>query len=291
MAGESIDIHGVEVGFEELGDDGIPERVRKFIMGELDSDGLGAYLRRMNERLAEQWEGDSYEPREEIIHCSDLSYCEAQAYLRREYPNWEDKFPEAKFDSQIHRVRGKILHSGITSLFTTSEKDVSIPVPGVNASVTGRLDFVDPDSGALCELKRKSDFAMRKIWREGPYTHDIESAMLYSYARKYDEVRLMYWHSHGVTVYQVDLENREEIVRNLLTRAVRFYKVLKGEEEPKPEPDHTSFSCKYCKFGKNVAGDEALCDGETIRIPEEAEEEEPRIESEERGISAEDLME
>lgn len=169
MAGESIDVHGVEVGYEELEvPDELPERIRKFVDGGLGSDGLGRYLRTLSDRIAEQYMGrEDYVPRDNIIHMSDVSYCLAKAYLRRHYPDWEDRYPEQRWDSKRHLARGTVQHAGITSLFPTSEKDVSFPLPGAEASLTGRLDFVD-DEGAVYELKWSSDFAMKKIWKEGP---------------------------------------------------------------------------------------------------------------------------
>jgi len=271
---KTIDVHGQKVGYEELKvPDKLPERIRKFIDGGLGSDGLGRYLRTLSDRIAEQYTGkEDYVPRDNIIHISDVSYCLAKAYLRRRYPDWENRYPEQRWDSKRHLARGTIQHAGITSLFPTSEKDVSFPLPGADASLTGRLDFVD--QGICYELKWSSDYATSKIKREGPYPWHVEPLLYYSWCRKYPEMRLMYWSSNSIDLYRVGMEGRDEIIRNLADRAVELHESLKNENPPEPEPGYSFKSeCDYCEYGPNVCGDEALCDGEKVEEPEEGPEE------------------
>jgi len=270
MSNGKIDVHGQKVGYEELKvPDKLPERIRKFVDGGFGSDGLGEYLRTLSDRIAEQYMGkENYVPRDNIIHMSDVSFCLAKAYLRRRHPDWENRYPQQRWDSKRHLARGTIQHAGITSLFPTSEKDVSFPLPGADVSLTGRLDFVD--EGCCYELKWISDFGMKRVWKEGPHSWHIESLLFYSYARKYPEARMMYWSSNSIDLYRIGLEARDKIIRNLAGRAVELHESLKHDDPPEPEPGYSFESeCDYCEYGPKVCGEEALCDGEEIRAKKE----------------------
>lgn len=265
---KKVNVFGVPVEVEKIPEEDIPKevprRLHEFVIGEPELGDLGSYLRRVKGRLAMDWEDTDWENRDPIIYCSDISYCQAKAYLRRKYPNWLNQFPDEKFESYLHLKRGSWIDAVITSLFPKSQKSVTIPIPETNITLSGRIDFID-ESHKLYELKWVNDFASNKIDKEGPYPYHITQPILYSYARKYDEARLLYYHSTGIDIWSLNLGNREKVIDKIMERAKKFHKSI-VEDRPTPEPNYAfDKECDFCEFGEKIAGDLALCNGRQVK--------------------------
>lgn len=218
--------------------------------------------------MADEYDSDDYTYRDSVIHMSDVNRCLLSSYLKRRHPNWLEQFPDALWDKNVHLKRGSVLNAGITSLFFRSaETRVTDRLPGINASLTGRLDFID--KGISWELKWSSDYGVKHIRKKGPYVPHMEQVLFYSECGAYRGAHILYWHSHGQDIYRLGIENREKIVDNLEKRAIKLHEHLKEDNPPEPEPGY-GWNCDLCDFGTKICGkDKALCvesgDGRKLR--------------------------
>lgn len=195
-----------------MGLNDLPSIVKKHIVSSVNREKEGYYTVKDNE-----------------IHVTELLYCIRKSYFKRTIPK------SILLKGAYNMWRGQELDEAWTPLFPDNQQRCTYRIQGIPVTIVGKYDFIDPEDGAIGDLK-----TVKNLYYciSAPKMEHVKQIRFYAYLNAISKAKLIYMDYGDCVKHDVSVTDSEclEVIRNLEITARVLYQALVNKTPPEVYP-------------------------------------------------------